>query len=381
MKCALLRAPGVHAIVSLLVPLLVLAQFTPLAAYAEARLEVGERLIPSPNMDNPHEIRITIHGGARDHYQIGWSAKRDVFTLSPFASLLLLNGGTIVQTGRLDDNGAASVNVSWPNTASGAIYFQAALSERRQFDRQVFLSEAKSVSHFTEMAELFGVTGPQGPAGQKGDKGETGEVGPQGPMGPTGSVGPMGPQGMQGPMGPAGVQGEQGPMGERGPEGPMGPQGPQGPKGDPGEAAPVVIWSGGCTTTNPTQGWVQYCLDGQDFSTASEHLTVDPAGYITFLKGGFYRINFFTIHHMSDTTYMQVLRNGESLQYSWATSGNQWIDLRSDVTWPFAVGDRVWISIYNPNGTSYPYDRWQPQGQGAFSRLQVRFEGALPPAE
>lgn len=377
----------------------------PFASHAENSsselvIDSSESVIPSPGNSSSDQIMLTLRGSASDYYQIAWSRSRTVIQSSePYQ---LSSGSTLIQSGRFDSSGVAHALFQWPANGEGSIYVQGKSSYRAMFDRKVALSAAKQITHFTEMAELFGVRGPTGAtgaAGPQGPKGENGAIGPQGPQGikgDTGAVGPMGPQGLQGASGEAGPTGPQGPQGLKGddgaagPVGPMGPEGrmgatgpqgipgPTGPMGPPGMPPPVIMWSGGCSVLNYSLGWVRYCLNSMDFSTANDYLDVNPSGLVTVKRAGFYRINFWSIHNSPAEAYLQLQRNQQVLQYNVLDLQQNWADWRVDVTWPFLAGDQISIMLYEGGGNHYAYDAWRPVSQGAFSRLQVNLIGSLP---
>jgi hypothetical protein len=153
----------------------------------------------------------------------------------------------------------------------------------------------------------------------------------------------------------------------------MGPQGAQGPAGISASDVMPIIWSGGCKAMGSATGWNTYCLDGLDFNTANEHLTIGPTS-ITVLKAGFYRINFFTISHGPSAGIVKVERNGSHFYTSAADPIQEvwkWRDTFADVLWPFDAGDTIVIKVFNP--ASFAFHSWNENGE--FSRLQVQYVG------
>jgi len=246
-----------------------------------------------------------------------------------------------------------------------------------------------------------GATGPQGPAGPQGEQGlpgEKGDPGEMGPAGPQGEAGPQGPQGIQGeqgpagPAGPAGPQGEQGIQGEKGepgeqgepgemgPEGPqgeMGPAGPQGEPGPPGDMAPMVFWSGGCSQIASTSGWHKYCTDRIDFDTAMDHFDVAADGTITFIEGGFYEINFYTMFNVPSELELAFLRNGQRFHAGLAHSGAKWTETNKGITWRFQTGDTFRLELRSQGSGSIGAVFWAHDQSGRWSRIQIRKVGDL----
>lgn len=340
----------------------------------DLRVDLSERLIPVSGSSVPDEISVIVSGKPNEFYQLGWSPERTIFSVTE-AGFVIGAKTSLIQVGQLDGAGHAKVQFRWPANGNGSIYVGAATSLKSQFERRVEISPSKLISNLPELVQQFGITGPVGPQGPQGPQGVQG---PAGAMGPVGATGPMGPQGEIGPMGPQGVQGETGPLGPQGIAGPMGERGEKGDKGDKGdtgEPPPVIMWSGGCGVANKSAGWLRYCLDSTDFNTSTDYLNISVDGTVNFLKGGFYRVNFWSLHAMSELSYLQVYRNGKSIHQAWIGSQG-WIDSRADVTWLFSPGDTLTIDIYNGTGGGYAYDRWMPEG--ALSRLQVSYMGKAP---
>lgn len=331
-------------------------------------IEVSESIIPVVGNSRSDQISITLKGDKYDNYQLAWSNSNEVFeSLEPY---LLKQDSNIIQSGKLDREGIAKLFFSWPANGQGTIYLQAKSSSRQFFDKKIQISLPKQVVHFSEMAEIFGVRGPVGPAGP---------AGPAGAVGASGPAGIQGEKGLSGERGESGAKGEPGPIGPQGEPGAVGPRGERGEVGPPGQAAPVIMWSGGCSKVVRIQGWVMYCLDSKDFSSADQHLEIDPQGIATIKVAGFYRINFWSLHSSPSQSYLKVNRNGEILQYNWIDLVNNWSDIRADLTWPFVAGDKISIMIYEGGNGSYPYDVWRPASHplGTFSRLQLHYIGAL----
>ncbi|MCB0354000.1 MAG: collagen-like protein, partial [Bdellovibrionales bacterium] len=223
-----------------------------------------------------------------------------------------------------------------------------------------------------------GESGPQGPQGEKGSDGATGPEGPAGPMGP---VGPQGIAGLQGPIGPQGPKGDDGIQGAVGPQGPQGEQGPQGPMGPPGPAgggggaSAVAIWSGGCSQFGFGPGWKRYCLDSKDFSTADSYVSVKSSGEIKILTSGFYRVNVWSIANANSTSYLRIVKNTFITLQSHEFTGNQFNDIRADLTWPFMAGDTISLDFFANGGSNIAYSNWSPEA--ALSRAQIQYLGPI----
>jgi hypothetical protein len=202
---------------------------------------------------------------------------------------------------------------------------------------------------------------------------QVGRPGPQGPAGPQGS------QGVAGPAGPAGPQGAQGPAGLRGPEGPTGKPGPQGEQGPAGRSAADVtpiMWSGGCSAYGTVTGdWNPYCLDGTDFNTATEYLTVSPTlTSIKILKTGFYRLHFRASSLGAAPGAIAFLQNEEFFHMEMPSQnggGWQWWNSVAEATWQFKAGDTLAVTVWNAG--TYAFHPWSPSA--SYSRLQVQYVG------
>ena len=49
------------------------------------------------------------------------------------------------------------------------------------------------------------------------------------------------------------------------------------------------------SVSNTASGWNTYCLDTVDFNTASNYFSVNGSGVVTFIKPGYYEINYWGI--------------------------------------------------------------------------------------
>lgn len=259
---------------------------------------------------------------------------------------------------------------------------------------------------------IQGEQGPQGPQGDQGIQGEKGDTGEQGPIGPeglagadgvngkdgidgiNGTNGADGPQGVQGDQGPQGIQGEPGlngtdgapgadstVPGPQGPpgisvSGPQGEQGPTGPAGADGTNTVPNMFSGYCSNHGRLAGWIKYCTDGQEFNTATNHLSVNPNGDINVLISGYYRINIWTISLVQDYARLQLVVNGTTKHHNLQWSENRWVINSMDVTLPLNAGEKFWLSFYGTVTSGYNYHAGNPSGQ--HSRIQVSYVGPLP---
>jgi hypothetical protein len=120
--------------------------------------------------------------------------------------------------------------------------------------------------------------------------------------------------------------------------------------------------------------WNSYCLNGTDFNTAGEYLTIGATS-IAFLKNGFYRINFWTIAFGPAYGAVRLLRNGNLIQdgasQAEGTPTWHWRPVTADVLWPFEAGDQLTVQTWNPG--LYAFHAWNALGQ--YSRLQVQYVG------
>ncbi len=136
-----------------------------------------------------------------------------------------------------------------------------------------------------------------------------------------------------------------------------------------------IIWSGGCSSHGRAAGWNIYCNNCVDFNTAAAYISADGNGTFTFLKSGYYRINFWCISNMLGYTNIQFVKNGSYFIYTMNYLNNQWIDNIADQIWPFNAGDSLQIEVYNSGGNNYAYHSWS--SSGAHSRVQISYEGPL----
>jgi hypothetical protein len=279
-----------------------------------------------------------------------------------------------------------------------------------------------------------GAAGATGPTGAVGAVGPTGPIGPAGPTGLAGATGATGDMGPVGPTGPAGAVGPTGPTGpgiDPGTTGFLAHYTSSTTIGDSivfddgsghvgiGNSVPAavldvtggirlgddvgtctagragtlrygsaglehcngaywlaalpkpVIWSGGCGNHGTAAGWNPYCLDSTDFNTAGSYLSVNTTGAVTFLKPGYYNLNFRAISLGAGYGHIQFNKNGSNFHYGHNYIGTSWIDQFANVTWPFSPGDTFSVSVYNPG--NYAFHSWAPAGN--YARLQITYVG------
>ncbi|MBI5607639.1 MAG: proprotein convertase P-domain-containing protein, partial [Deltaproteobacteria bacterium] len=144
------------------------------------------------------------------------------------------------------------------------------------------------------------------------------------------------------------------------------------------KAAPI-IWSGGCQSHNTSTGWNTYCLDGSDFSTAGEYLTVNANGTVTMKHSGYYSIDFYAIQHGCGQQDINIVVNGTGRTYTHTindSSSSQWVKHSASLKYPFKKGDTVYVQLYHAGcGNTYDWHSWNPNG--AHSRLTVEYLGPL----
>jgi len=143
--------------------------------------------------------------------------------------------------------------------------------------------------------------------------------------------------------------------------------------GPAGSGTEPYMWSGGCRSHGTGGGWKTYCTNGEDFNTASAHLSVSSGGTFTVRKPGYYRINAWAISHGGGWQHTGFVVNG-SAKYQGHERGNgSWSDNFMDLIWPMNSGDTFYVRYHNPG--SYAFHSWN--SNGAHSRLQVSFVGNL----
>ncbi len=398
---------------------------------SEISVHIDEQLFAS--FANATDIEITLNGPPRAHFMLAVGSSSQLFAERP--SSRPLPGVSLIE-GEFDRNGEASLELDLSGFNVARVYVQAALDKRGLW-RDTSLTPVRTLVDLERVLKSGGVipaepivgpTGPKGDTGEIGLPGEPGIAGPQGPMGetgaigatgPAGAVGPMGPQGLQGlrgdagadgiagatgpqgvkgdtgvagpqgergadgavgatgPQGIAGLQGLPGIAGQKGDKGDVGPQGPVGPAGPAGSggggAATFIGWSGGCPRTLSSAGWNRYCAEGTDFNTAQSHLSVAPDGTITVLQAGFYQVSMAASTQVSSLGFIRLMRQGTTVQIGSATANNNLDDLRVDIAWPFAVGDKIVIEVFNAAANISGTGPWSPTD--AYSRMQVTYLG------
>lgn len=136
-----------------------------------------------------------------------------------------------------------------------------------------------------------------------------------------------------------------------------------------------IIWSGGCSAHGRAAGWNLYCNNRVDFNTASAYISANGTGIFTFLKSGYYRVNFWCISCATSWVHIKFLKNGSPFVQTHEHSNNMWTDNFADQIWPFSAGDSLQIQVYNSGGCNYAYHSWS--SSGAHSRVQISYEGPL----
>ncbi len=138
-----------------------------------------------------------------------------------------------------------------------------------------------------------------------------------------------------------------------------------------------IVWSGGCTShQGGGPGWLKYCLNGTDFNTAKDYLTVDSGGDVTVKVSGWYRLTTWAIQHGCDHKHVQVIINGTSRAYAHMENDNHaWHNQNHDLLWPFRKGDTFHHTYYAAGCNGYPYHSWNANGH--HSRHQFEYVGPL----
>ncbi len=142
-----------------------------------------------------------------------------------------------------------------------------------------------------------------------------------------------------------------------------------------------IIWSGGSLTDQAFTGqnFHNYRNDGVDFNTAASYLTADGNGTFTFIKAGYYRINFWC------TSWLQV-NNGSYTRVRFQKNGVDFINTVQNGIynifnsinhlWYFDAGDNLLVSVYG-HLPSTVYFSWSSKRSG----LQISHEGSAAPVQ
>jgi hypothetical protein len=135
-----------------------------------------------------------------------------------------------------------------------------------------------------------------------------------------------------------------------------------------------VIWSGGCTSHSTGGGWDRYCLNGVDFDTATDYLSIAGNGIVTVKVAGYYRIQAWAIGYTSGYRHLRLVKNGADFAYNHQYDGhNGWETVQFTQLWPFKAGDT--LELYYYAGDNYRWHSWNSAGQ--HSRAQFEFVGPL----
>ncbi len=139
-----------------------------------------------------------------------------------------------------------------------------------------------------------------------------------------------------------------------------------------------VMWSGGCKTHPAGQnGWAAYCLDGVDYTTADDYLTISDAGAgnVTIKKSGVYRFNFFTIQYGCGSKHLRLFINGAQRAYfhNNDVENHNWSSHYADLQWPLRAGDVVQIQAHGDGCNPHRWHHWDTGT--AHSRLQIEYTG------
>jgi hypothetical protein len=133
-------------------------------------------------------------------------------------------------------------------------------------------------------------------------------------------------------------------------------------------------YSGFCSVAAQTNAWVKYCLDSAVHNTLDGYIAVDPAGDITILRAGYYRVEsrMWQRGACTNRQYGRVLSNGTSVR-QWDNereSNRPKSGIMAETRW-FAAGDVVSVEGH-PNCASTPYAYHSSESLG---NLSVRYMG------
>jgi len=144
------------------------------------------------------------------------------------------------------------------------------------------------------------------------------------------------------------------------------------------ETKTPIIWSGGCSSHGRLVGQYQnYCTDIVDFNTASTYLSINPNGNITFLKSGYYRVDFQTISFGTTTILGKFSKNGSAILQLEKDGATGWNPIKMDRVFSFNAGDVLLVSVSATGGSNvYTYHQFNATS-GAFGGLQISYEGPL----
>lgn len=136
-----------------------------------------------------------------------------------------------------------------------------------------------------------------------------------------------------------------------------------------------IVWSGGSTTDQVYSGsnYYNYRNDGVDFNTATSYLTADGNGTFTFLKAGYYHINFWCsslfVNGTNGTNQIRFQKNGVDF-INTVQNGVGYTYNYVGQLWYFDVGDNLVVSVFT-NTNHYVYLSWISKRSG----LQITYEG------
>ncbi len=137
----------------------------------------------------------------------------------------------------------------------------------------------------------------------------------------------------------------------------------------------LIGWSGGCKSHRRNTGWWTYCLDGTDWNTAGDYLSVATSGVVTIKKSGWYRVNMWADGYSSSYRRVRLMKNGSQLSYShFYNPHTGWFPVIVDQVWFYKKGDTVYVSVHQDtgNGSHYTWHSWNTAG--SHSRLQIHYE-------
>ena len=136
-----------------------------------------------------------------------------------------------------------------------------------------------------------------------------------------------------------------------------------------------AIWSGGCKSHSKGNGWATYCLNGTDFNSAGDYLSVATSGTVTAKISGYYRINMWADQHGCGSKRLRMYVNGVSRYYTHIDEddGHRWHQALMSIVWPLRKGDTFYLSLHANGCNPYRWHYWNTGGN--HSRLQIEYVG------
>ena len=138
-----------------------------------------------------------------------------------------------------------------------------------------------------------------------------------------------------------------------------------------------IIWSGGCKQHSQGNGWDTYCLNGTDWNTSADYLSVASGGTVTAKVSGYYQIIFYADQHGCGSKRIQFFVNGVARAYGHydESDGHLWHQANMTQIWPLRKGDTFYLRLHANGCNPYRWHYWNTSGN--HSRLQIRYIGPL----